>query len=301
VNEGKYRVRLAQPPEITAARMMLPGVFKAGVPPMVFVATPESAPRILGVGAVVTAPWGEKLPGFRFAVKVAQPYRRRGVGRALVRAIADEARQHGARALRPWLTVGEDTPEAAMLRALGFHVLRRRFHFEADILSYLEHLRALRDRLRRKERIPPTVRVMPLREAAVYEVVALCRRHLGGDPTRIVRALSGRGPRACSAEHSVVLTVDGAVVGALLYGWDGEVARIDAQVLHPSVRRGWANVLLLTSAIERGAETGNRRIRFHCYDDVRDTLKLAQRCGAVSRGIEHFYALDLGDPALPRP
>jgi GNAT superfamily N-acetyltransferase len=268
----------------------LPEITAGAAPPRVFVAT--SRARILGVAAMGTQPWGHRPPGFRFALRVTVPYRRRGVGRALVQAAAREARGLGARALRAWRSV-ELEEEAAFLRSVGFERTRRALHFEADVLDFLRHLQTVRERLIAHRRVPEDARVVPLREADRRAVIRLCRRHLEGLPAGLRHALRGRSQGAASLEHSVVLRVGETMCGVLIYGWEGDTARIDVQLLDPAFRRTWASILLLAGAIERGRETGASRIRFHCYDDNRDTLKLAERIRARLLKAEDFYALDL--------
>ena len=74
---------------------------------------------------------------------------------------------------------------------------------------------------------------------------------------------------------------------------DDEVARIDAYAVDREWRRSPAGVVLLEAALARGLATGARVIRFACWEDVRDTIKLARRAGAREIGCDGQYVLGL--------
>jgi GNAT superfamily N-acetyltransferase len=272
--------------------MMLPDVYGGVFPPRLFVACADGVPAPLGVAGIVCSIWGHDPQGFRFGVTVAPPYRRRGVGRALVRAVADEARGWGVRGLWAWDRAGEGRG-AEFLRALGFDCSKRFLYFEGDAKRLHALVRPLSDRIVSGGGLPPGVRVVPLREAPAAGVVRLHQRHLSGDAARLAARIAGHGPDAFSPDHSVVLMADEAVCGAILYGWTDDVARIDAYAVDREWRRSPAGVVLLEAALSRGFSTGASVIRFACWEDVRDTIKMARRAEAREIGSDGQYVLDL--------
>lgn len=289
-----YGVRRAGAVEVAAARMLLPVVLATRPRPLVFAAACDTPPRVLGAAALAPG-----AAAARFAVRVAGPYRRAGVGRDLVEAIVREARGLGVTALLPWIPVGEGSGEARFLERLGFAVANRLLHFEARGALLVPLLRALRDRLVAAGRVPAGARLVALREAPRDRVLALCRRFLPVLPGPLAEALEGRGAAACS-EDSVVLLVEDEVRGALLYRIEEDVLRVDGRVVHPSLRGTWANTLLMAACAEHALATGASRLRFSARNDMVDTMKLARRCRAVPISEELLYELDLGRPERRR-
>jgi GNAT superfamily N-acetyltransferase len=123
--------REARPEEAAACRAMLPEAFPpAGPAPCLFVAAGAGG-QLRGVLAMAWVP-----RGFPVLVHVAEPYRRRGIGRALLRAAI--ARAGGETpALRCWAPVEEGSAAASFLRANSFRVTRRQLPIETDAAAFV--------------------------------------------------------------------------------------------------------------------------------------------------------------------
>jgi GNAT superfamily N-acetyltransferase len=254
---------------------LLPDAAAAGDDVQCFVA--QGNGESLGVAALVCTPSGVPR-GFRFALNVIEPFRRQGVGRALLVAVADEARQWDIGVLWPYLDV-EEGGASAFLRAVGAVPIKRAFHFEGDAPTLHAVVRPLARRLR--ARLPANARIVALADAPVAQIAALHQQYLGASAVATASRATGAGAMAFSPTDSVALLVDGVVAGAVLYGWDSDVARIDALIVSEPYRRGWATGLLIDGALERGIAKHGRRIRFWCWEDTFDTMKLARRAGAT--------------------
>ena len=63
-----------------------------------------------------------------------------------------------------------------------------------------------------------------------------------------------------------------------------EGTRIMAHLVAPEFRRGWANTVLLATALERGAAAGVRRVRFEALHDNLDTLNWIRPAGGEMVG-----------------
>jgi ribosomal protein S18 acetylase RimI-like enzyme len=237
-------------------------------------------------------PWGQNPSGFRFFLRVVKPYRRRGIGTALVSAVADEARRWGSASLRAWQAF-PDGPESMFLRCLGFKQAGGYLHFEADLSKLYSMLSPLRDRLVAGAKIPREARLIPLSDAPLEKVMDLHCRYLGGSRSLLARQMQGEGEHAFSPADSVVLMMGDEVMGEALWGLEEETARVEGRVIDPRCRGSWANVLLMTTAAERGFARGARKVRFLCLDNNKDTRKLAKRCEASVKSSETFYALYL--------
>jgi hypothetical protein len=87
---------------------------------------------------------------------------------------------------------------------------------------------------------------------------------------------------AIDRTRSKILLVDGRVAGALLSRRrpNGRDSQIVCNVVGPEWRKGWANVVLLESTTRAGVAGGGVSFRFDCADTNRDTIGLAERCGA---------------------
>ena len=74
--------------------------------------------------------------------------------------------------------------------------------------------------------------------------------------------INGRGARPFEPVLSVVLLLDGAVAGAQMVSIaeDG-VPEVEANVVMPTLRRGWANLLLTHESRRRRADGIDRRGR----------------------------------------
>jgi hypothetical protein len=79
-----------------------------------------------------------------------------------------------------------------------------------------------------------------------------------------------------------VLLLDGTVVGAQLVSIAADgIPEVEANVVIPTLRRGWANLLLTHEGTRTGVRHGSARFRFFCDDRVIDTINLARRSGAT--------------------
>lgn len=247
----------------------------------------------LGVAALLCRPSGEPV-GFPFALRVIEPFRAQGVGRALVGAVADEARRWGIGLIRPYVDV-EEGAETAFLRAVGAVSVKQAFHFECTTAALHAAVGPVARRVR--TRMPANAAIVPLSEAPAAEVAALHRDYLGGPLAVLTARARGEGEMAFSPAHSVALLVDGRVGGAALYAFEGGTVRCDAVIVAPPYRGTWATAVLMDSALERCVADGQHRIRFWCWEDTRDTMKFARRANSVVLTTRTRFRLDVGGNA----
>lgn len=86
-----------------------------------------------------------------------------------------------------------------------------------------------------------------------------------------------RRRQAGPADQSELALVDGRLAAAILWRAHEGEAVIDARVMAEPWRGSPLSVLLLDRQMRRGLELGLTAMRFHCDDNVADTVALARR------------------------
>lgn len=266
-----------------ACRMLVPETFSPRRAPECLVALAGSPPVPVAAAAVSWV-----AGGFPFQVHVAPPWRRRGIGRALVDAVATWVAGETDR-LRSWSLVPEDGAAPAFLQALGFNVERRFIGYEAQSWRIAETIASLRGWLDRKGRIPAELQVVSLPDAPQQQVVRLAATELSIMPAALAARIAAQDTSGFSRELSVVLMLAGKVCGAILISRHQEMARVEVNVVAPEYRHGWANIVLLDESIRRGMAGGISRFRFFTDEKTRDTVNLGKRTGASVTGTGLLY------------
>lgn len=115
------------------------------------------------------------------------------------------------------------------------------------------------------------------------EVLQLHLDHLGGDRETLARKLRGEGAGAFHPRYSRVLTRDGRVVGCILcHRRSQTVAVVDANVVAPELRSGWANVWLKLEATQLALALGITHFHFTSFDHYADTRSFTAKLGGVT-------------------
>lgn len=272
-------IRAPRANEWAVCRMLLPETFERAVKPDVLLAFARARPMVLGAVAFHT----RKQETALHEIRVIRTHRRLGIGRRLVASLD-----------APSVTAFADTqahPEAApFFLANGFTPVSRMFVVELDLDPMIAGMTRLRDRVIRSGRVPASARLVSPPEAPAAEAVALYQEITAGrwiHPAHLEASLTD--PRI--ADISSVLLVDGHVAGMVVVRSKPQDARVhvQAKAVMPAFRGGWANVLIMADALEKGHAAGIRRIRFDVMDDNRDTLKLARRFNADTISIFDQY------------
>jgi GNAT superfamily N-acetyltransferase len=275
----------AREPEVPAALALLPEARQ--MPAELLLA--RIGGRLAGAAAVMWRSWASP-GGFPIQVQVVPDLRRQGVGRRLVEAAIDLAQGEspGLWSLEPEAV---DGPAASFLQACGFTIRRRQQNFQATGQALRENVTPLLRRMAARGRVPADARVVPLAEAPLDAVSWLVSAEFGGGPFRALQNLAGRiAERGVSTEDiSQVVLQGGEVAAVLLARMDHGVAVIDARVVAPAARGGWAGALQLDEILHLGLKRGIAEFRFQCDDDVSDTLAIARRSGARELGQKAFF------------
>jgi hypothetical protein len=275
-----FAVRPAAPADRKACRMLL-GMFPE--PSDRFVAVDGARGLVVAAAGAAHALRTTPLVGPGVAVHVIQPCRRQRIGAALVEALAAAAHQRQAQALYSAQRIELDGAEFHAWRGLGFDVCETVEQHELPLDQFVPRLAPLVEHLRQRDRIPPDARIVPLYAANPAAVLQLHLDHLGGDRGVLYQKIRGVGPGAFHPRYSRVLLVGPRVVGCILaHRASRRVAAVDATILVPEVRGGWANVWLKLEATQGAQSLGITHFHFATFDHYADTRRFTELLGGMT-------------------
>jgi len=276
-------VRIPVGAERKACRMLLPEVASDPRWTAFLLATTGSPAQVVGAVAHVPVIERDGTAGTRLAIRVVRPFRRRGLGRAIIEAVAAEVENRGPRLLVMFDPTAH--PEATpFLTRCGFARVERESTFTADWAASRERLITPLRRLESRGAVPAGARIVPLAEAPLDELVALHVSLIGGTPEGMTAMLKTRRS-ATIREHSQVLLVDGRPLGLILGGTHGGVGTIEAKLVSPTLQtrglaRGWPDLMLMGEGIRSADQDAPTSLRFACRESNRPMMRLARHLNA---------------------
>lgn len=248
-----------------------------------FVAIDGRHELVIGAAIMTQALRASERPGPGVAVHVIPPCRGAGVGRKLLQEVLSQAILRRARALYAINRAEFDSAEMHAWQWLGFSACETIEEHELEIAAVEHRLAPLIERMKADGRIPADASIAPLYKADPAAVAQLHVRNLGGDVEAIRQRVEGKGPHPFFRRHSLVLTLGGDVVGCLLGHRLSERAFvIDAVIVDPPLRNGWANLLLRCEAAQRVKHEGASHIQYTSFDHYTDTRRFTQKLGGVT-------------------
>jgi hypothetical protein len=197
------------------------------------------------------------------------------------------AAAHKATTLQTLRWFEEGSSDESHWAGLGFVKHQLRYAHEIDASRGYERLTPIIQQVREHGWIPDDARIVSLAEADIQQVLALHLEHLGGAPKQLLPLLDGTAPHPYDCQASVVLLCGEKTMGFTL-GWfpDATLCEIAANVLHPAVRLGWADILLKYAALERVMERGAARFRFSTAEKHRDSRRTLDWVGGGTTRVE---------------
>jgi hypothetical protein len=255
--------------------MLVPELFQAGRPPEALLAFDASG-LVLGCAAFHRRKGA--VHGLR--LQVPHPCRRRGIGAGLVRCVAGIAAGMPAREVNAAADTMAEPAAEPFLVSCGFTCKTRTTTVEAPMAPLCRNVQALARRAAEHGLLPPGASIASLADVPRAAAARWCREHvvpsISIDPAHAAPDLAD--PRL---SQSPVLLVADEIAGMMLgQANDGRgVSVVAARVVEPRFRggRGWANLLLMSAALQRGAAAGALHIRFDIPENNRDTLALMRR------------------------
>jgi N-acetylglutamate synthase-like GNAT family acetyltransferase len=275
----KFTIRPATIADAKAVRMLLPELRDVAA---ALVAVDGKHGLIIGAAAATRLARAQPVIGPGVAVHVIEPCRGHGIGTALVRDLEMAARRAGAAALYAARRVVDGSNEKRHWMSLGFAPCETVQEHLLPLDRFESQLAPLLDRMRERGRIPPAARIIPLFQANLPAVLQLHLDHLGGNRGELYRKLRSDGAGAFHPRYSRVLVVGEKTLGCILaHRYDRETAAVDADIVDPSLRAGWANVWLKLEATRRAMRLGIQRFQFTSFDHYSDTRSFSAKLGGA--------------------
>ncbi len=274
-----FAIRSARASEAQACRMLLSADLADA---RHFVAIDRLHGLVIGAAAVTAAcrPW--PIPGPGAMIEVIPPCRRHGVGAALCAALIAVARNQGMGAIYAAKKTADDGEEALGWRRLGFTPCETIEEHQLPLDQFVPRLAPLVERFRRQGRIPAEARIIPLYAADREQVLQLHLDHLGGDRDSLSQKLAGRGPGAFHPRYSRVLLVGDQIGGCILaHRLSPQAAVVDANIVTPEFRGGWANLWLKLESTQGALSLGITHFHFTTFDQYADTRSFTAKLGGV--------------------
>jgi GNAT superfamily N-acetyltransferase len=280
IDKSGFALRAAQATDAKACRMLLP-MMPSGS--QFIVAVDNRHRLVVGAAGITPSPRTQPLPGPGVMVHVIPPCRRSGIGRRLVDAAASAAGKRGALALYAAQRCACGSPAMEDWRRLGFETCEIVEEHELPLTEFVPRLAPLVTRLRQQGRIPSDARIVPLHAADRAQVLQLHLDHMGGDRQSLHQRLRGEGAGAFHPRYSRVLLVGDRTAGCILaHRKSRYVASVDANIVTPELRRGWANIWLKLEATQGALSLGITHFHFTSFDQYDDTRSFTRKLGGVT-------------------
>jgi len=278
-NRDDYSIRPPRRSEIKAFRMILPQIRE---PSLSLVAVIDEDERVVGAAALTRSSRPKPPIGPGVAIHVIAPCRRKGIGRALLQSLEKAARQQQAEALYAVQRVESGSRDELGWRWLGFQPLETVVYHELPLTGIEPRLGPLFEGMKQQGWIPDNAEIVSLCDADREAVADLHIQVLGGHRETLLGKLRGEGEGAYNPVYSRVLLVEGDVAGCILAHRESkDVAMVDANIVHPDLRGGWANLWLKLEASRGATELGIKKFIFSTFDHYSDTRAFTEKLGGV--------------------
>lgn len=272
-----FVIRPPQRSDAKAFRMLLPTVREAENRLVAIVGPDE---RVVAAAAATQSMRPKPPIGPGVDLHVIPPWRRRGIGRALLNELKESAAEREAEAIYAVQKVEAGTEEEQGWRHLGFEPLETVIYHELAVRTIESTIEPLYTWMREKGWIPEDAEIVALCDSDRDAVAELHLKVMGGQREALLSKMRGEGLGAYHPVYSRVLLVGSQTMGCILAHRESkEVAVVDANILDPSVRGGWANLWLKLEATRGARELGIDRFVYSTFDHYLDTRAFSEKLG----------------------
>lgn len=279
--DRSFVVREADGPEHRACRMLLPEAEASLGWARLLVAADPGTGAVMGAAMALPMRHQGGDAHERFIMRVARPFRGRGIGTALLALLEAAARSAGTKAL---VATAADGDAAAFLGRSGFVLQERVLSWEIDVHASRARIAPIIDRVLRGAHVPAGVRIDPLTAEAIPRLAALHSELIGG----VAHAVAAR-MREMLADpawaHSRVLSVAGIPQALFAARPAGSSSSVPFHFVAPHLQAGrggsgWATLLVFGEMLERARDARVERCEFDCLERNGPMMALAARFGA---------------------
>ncbi len=279
-------VRPPWPDEMSRLQNFLPLAFRLGDgPPHLGVTVQGATERMTGAFGLRAA-GSDDARDARLCLRVAEVPGRLVLLEALARRALALAREEGVASVTLQQALDIDTPDAGVLRGLGFVEHERQEVYHCSLTTVLARLDPLHRRLLAGlGRLPAGVELTRL----LPDMADTARRFLEENMPEGQPALEAE-QHVGGVPLSMVLWLNGQIKGLLLFERDGTVGHCRLRVVARELRGGWANLCLLHAGVRAARDSGAVWARFELNPARHEeTQRLARSLDATL--VEHLALL----------
>jgi len=269
MNRPDVRIREPRESEFAACRMLLPDAC-ADATGRVFLLAFEGPSM---VGAASYRDDGAALNGLRLHVIEAR--RRCGIGSRMLELVVERARQSDREKILADAELKNETAAQPFLEQHRFQIAHRLTSAQLGLARMRELYPATVKKMEAAAEFPATARIVGIAEAPPDQVVRMCVEYLANMP---LLAGMTRGFRPEQYPESLVLLIDGKVIGLLLAQLEDRILRIPAWVVSADRQGARIGTRLMLELRERVYGRVDR-LQFD-FTDTSPTAKLAAQAGA---------------------
>jgi GNAT superfamily N-acetyltransferase len=276
IDQAALVLREPRESESAVCRMLLPEACANPTDRLFRLAFEPPGNRIVGAFSYLDDT--QALVGVR--LHVVKTRRRSGIGSRLIQHILDEARGLGRNRVVVDSDLKKEPDAEPFLTALGFRISGRLTSVHGPIIGRSANRERFQARLAGAEPLPPAARMTSISEAPADQILRLYAEHIASVP---MMPGMHRIFRAEQFPESVVVMVDGHVIGFLLAQVAGETVHVPALVVLPEYR-GKRLAIRMIAALEKRLTEHVTQGEFQFTESAIFTAKLAAEFGhEVSR------------------
>jgi N-acetylglutamate synthase-like GNAT family acetyltransferase len=267
-----------------------------------FIALDGKHKLVVGAAAMTRSARRQPLVGPGIAVHVISPCRGHGIATSLVRHSEAASRALGYGALYAARRVVDRSDDMNAWQRLGFTACGTVQEHLLPLAQFEPRIAPLVDHLRQRGKIPPSAGIIPLYRSNAADVLHLHLECLGGDPSDLQRKMQGSAAGSFHPRYSRVLMVGNMVGGCILaHRADQDTAVVDADIVEPSLRGGWANLWLKLEATRGALRLGIKQFQFTTFDHYTDTRSFALTLGGRVIRTTHLMMRPIAEPVGNAP
>ena len=285
-----FHIRVPTDGELAPALELLSPSFRGGATLLTWTALGQPGDLLLGAAAI--RPPARRGQPALFEIFVESPYRRRGVGAALIRHLYQHAYNRRA-GLQLFGFVHQDAPDHAFYRAQGLQAVHTMKTYSVPLRAGWPTAERIMNRYRASHPHLAGVEVIPLALVDHPPIAEFIAAHYPG--AEFDHQLSWLRAGHYDLMISTGAMRAGRLVGALMMRsqQDAPSVFVDILLTDPAIRHGPTPVLLIGEMIRRALADGFTHAVYEAderYDSF--AVSYARRCGAAPRWSRYRYAID---------